>query len=80
MLPFLLRVLGENEALPLTQSGKVAKGAALKAFFGGAGPHSADSLPAEVEVWNSIPLADDLGSAKGDKTRRAWDWGGLQTV
>ncbi|PMB68917.1 Acyl-CoA synthetase family member 3, mitochondrial [Beauveria bassiana] len=80
MLPFLLRVLGENEALPLTQSGKVAKGAALKAFFGGAGPHSADSLPAEVEVWNSIPAADKLGVAEGEKTRRAWDWGGLQTV
>ncbi|KAM0743986.1 hypothetical protein ACQRIT_001300 [Beauveria bassiana] len=80
MLPFLLRVLGENEALPLTQSGKVAKGAALKAFFGGAGPHSADSLPAAVEVWNSIPAADKLGVAEGEKTRRAWDWGGLQTV
>ncbi|KAM3448676.1 hypothetical protein MY3296_007568 [Beauveria thailandica] len=80
MLPFLLRVLGKNEALPLTQSSKVAKGAALKAFFGGTGPHSADSLPAEVEVWHSIPAADNLGVAEGDETRRAWDWGGLQTV
>lgn len=78
MFPLLLRVLAEGETLPLTHSGKVAKGVALMEFFGGKDLQSTACLPKQVEVWHALPTADELGTTKGDSAVKAWDWGGLQ--
>jgi hypothetical protein len=78
MFPVLLRVLGDQESLPLTHSGKVAKGAALTVFFGGRDVLSMSSLPMNVEVWGHLPSSDELGAPEGDGAVKAWDWGGLQ--
>ncbi len=80
MFPLLLRVLGDEEALPLTHSGKVGKGAALKEFFGGKDVHSTRCLPEKVEVWHRLPSSDEMGAIKGDGAVKTWDWAGLQSA
>ncbi|OAQ98308.1 hypothetical protein LLEC1_03590 [Akanthomyces lecanii] len=80
MHPVLLRVLEDEEVMPLTHSGKVAKGTALKQFFGGKDVSSTACLPEKVEVWHGLPSSDEMGTIKGDEAAKAWDWGGLQSA
>lgn len=79
-LPFLLRVLASGESLPLTHSGKIAKGLVLRQFFGSTELQSMTSLPTAVEVWHKIPTPDELGVEKEAGPAKAWDWGGLQNA
>jgi malonyl-CoA/methylmalonyl-CoA synthetase len=51
MLPTLLRILGDDESLPVTISGKVVRREALRQFFGVTEGISETRLPCNVERW-----------------------------
>ena len=73
MLPVVLRVLGEDEQIPRTYSGKPIKKRILSEFLGTADWFPAEEVPEGVEYCGcGDPAAADSG------TRKAWDFGGVR--
>lgn len=70
MMPVLLRILSEEEDVPVTVSGKPVKGQILKDYFGSVGGIPAEIMPPGVEVYTFQETAET-------KTK-TWDWCGLQ--
>ncbi|KAK3345898.1 hypothetical protein B0T25DRAFT_520436 [Lasiosphaeria hispida] len=73
MHPTVLRVLGENEHIPRTYSGKPIKRQILKEFFRTTDCFPADQLPEGVEYCG----CEDPAREK-EGPRQPWDFGGLQ--
>ncbi|RDL35780.1 Uncharacterized protein BP5553_06392 [Venustampulla echinocandica] len=70
MLPTLLRILREDEALPLTSIGKPIKREIRTVFFKTTDWWSIENPPLDVEYWNNKAVA-----SIGEKDlRRPWDW------
>jgi malonyl-CoA/methylmalonyl-CoA synthetase len=74
MLPTLLRILRDDETLPLTSIGKPIKKEIRRDFFKTTDWWPLESPPADVEYWSNKAV-----TAIGEKDlERPWDWCAMQ--
>lgn len=74
MIPTLLRILKDDETLPLTSIGKPIKNEIRRDFFKTTDWWSIENPPADVEYWSNKAV-----TVIGEKDlQRPWDWCGQQ--